>query len=135
MSVSTAFSDREAYPVRIGALVLYCEKFRAAGTRAFAEKSTVSGDTFFSNTDKKALRFTLEGRILDEYVPLRFLIYANGFMKADSAFEIEYRGLKFTDCHVQAFTAEDDGEDYIKASITLVTTNMVQPGEAVQNEG
>lgn len=135
MSVVSAVSAKEAYPVRIGALVIYCEHFKASGTRVFAEKSTVNGGTVFSNSNKKALRITLEGRIYDEAFPLRMLHYCDGFMTANTAFTIEYRGMTFSGCHVQSFTAEDKGEDYIYASITLVTPERSAQSEVTDSAG
>lgn len=133
MSVSAAVSAKEAYPVRVGALLMYCEHFKASGTRVFSEKATVSGDTFFSNVNKKALRITLEGRIYDEYVPLRMLLYTDALMNADTPCTIEYRGMTFTNCRVQSFSAEDKGEDYIYASITLVTVECSQQSGVTEN--
>jgi len=121
MSYNAVISRKEAYPVRIGALLMYCEHFKAVGTRAFSEKSTVNGNTFFSNTNKKSMRLTFEGRIYDDYFPLRMLNYTDGLMTADSVCTVEYRGITFAGCRVQAFTAEDKGDDYIYASISLVT--------------
>ncbi|MBQ8296607.1 MAG: hypothetical protein IJX77_02350 [Ruminococcus sp.] len=135
MSSETLISAREAYPVRIGALVMYCEQFKGVSTRNFAEKASVSGDTFFSNTNKKALRITLEGRIYDEYLPLRVLLFTNNFMNGDSVCNIEYRGLTFTNCHVLSVTAEDSGEEFIRASITLITTESITQSEVEADAG
>lgn len=135
MSEKTTLTRRESYPVRIGALLMQCERFKAVGVRSFAEKATVSGDTVFSNTDKKAIRLTFEGRIYDEYIPLRPLLYTDSFMRADGSCQIEYRGLKFTNCQAQSYTVEDKSEDYIYASITLVTVDEVSQTEAIQNDG
>lgn len=128
-------SKKEAYPVRIGALLMYCENFRAVGTRNFSEKTTVSGGAFFANSGKRALRLTFEGRIYDEYLPLRMLLYTDAFLTSGSSCTIKYRGLTFTGCRVQSFTAEDGGEDYLKASITLVTVNTAKQSEAANNDG
>lgn len=127
---STAvISSKSPYPVRIGALLLYCEKFSAEGSRSFSEKATVSGGTFFSNTNKKALRITLEGRVYDDVIPMRPLLYADNMMTSIVSFNIEYRGASFTDCYIQSFSVSDKGEDFVHASITLVTAQPSQTSE------
>lgn len=136
MSVNAAaVSRKEAYPVQIGDMKLYCEHFRIVGTRNFSEKTTVSGDAFFSNTGKRALRITLEGRIYDEELPLGMVLYSDGYLTSDSSFTIEYRGIEFTGCRIQSFSAEDSGEDYIRGSLTLVTVDSSVQREAEQDDG
>lgn len=125
MSISADVSAREPVCVRIGALSMYCEKFRAEGTRSFAEKATVSGDLILSNTNRRALKLTFEGRIYDSYLPLRMILYTDAFLNGGSHCSITYRGLNFPKCRVQSYKAEDIGEDYIYASITLITTEAV----------
>lgn len=120
--MSTQLSSREAYPVRIGALLLFCESFNAVRSRVFSEQSTVSSDTVFSGTNKKAMKITFEGRIYEPNNPLYFLRYADGFLNAGTSFQVEYRGVTFYDCYVQSYSCSDKGEDYIFASITLLTT-------------
>lgn len=122
---STIISSKAPYPVRIGTLLLYCEKFHAESSRAYSEKTTVSGNTFFSNTNKKALRITLEGRIYDKDVPMRSVLYANAMMKSDITFSFAYRDISFSGCLIQSFSVTDSGEDYIDVSITLITVQPV----------
>ncbi|MCD7890307.1 MAG: hypothetical protein LUG26_00590 [Ruminococcus sp.] len=135
MSSSTEVSLKESYPVRIGTLLMYCEHFKAVGTKNLAEKTTVSGYTFFSNMNKRALKITFEGRIYDEYFPLRMLLYTDSFMNGDGKCTVEYRGITFTECRVQTFTAKDKGEDYIHASITLVTAESTTQSEEKTDRG
>jgi hypothetical protein len=130
MSTATEISIREAYPVKIGTLTLYCEHFKAVGTRAFAEKSTVSGETFYSNANKKSLRVTFEGRIYNEASPLEFVTFCDDFISTNTGFDVEYRGITFKECHVQSYTAEDKGQDYIYGTVTLVTVNPSEGSEA-----
>lgn len=122
--MNTVISSREAYPVRIGALLLYCDNFKASCSRNYAEQATTDGSTVFSNTNKRALKVTFEGRIYEPNNPLYFLRYADGFMTSGTAFQVEYRGTLFSDCYVQSFIAEDKGDDYIYASITLITSKQ-----------
>lgn len=125
MSAEISVSAREPQQVRIGALTMYCEKFRAEGARSFSERASVSGELLFSNTNRRALKLTFEGRIYDSYVPLRMILYTDAFLNGGNTCSITYRGLNFPKCYVQSYKAEDGGEDYIYASITLVTTETV----------
>jgi len=54
------FSKGEPFPVKIGDMLLYCEKFTSSGGRRFAEKSTVGGELIYTNTNKKSLTITME---------------------------------------------------------------------------
>ncbi len=108
---------------------MYCEHFKAEGSRNYAEKSTVSGDTFCSNNNCRALKLTFEGRIYDEYLPMRVLLYTNAFMRVAGKSSVVYRGTVFPECSVQSFTVDDVGEDFLKASITLVTTADISQSE------
>lgn len=121
----TEFSANKPVPVRIGVLVLYCEKFSASGSRVFSEKATVNGDTFISNSCRKALKITFSGRVYDDYYPLRPMMYSVGFMDADTEFEIKYRGTVFYGCRVQSFNAEENDEGGLNISISLVTSSAM----------
>lgn len=127
--MSTKLTSREAVPVEIGELRLYCEEFKAAGVRSFSETASVSGVDVITNSCPKAMKITFSGRICDEESPLGFITYANNMMRSADELDISYRGVEFSGCRIQSFSAEDRGEAYISASITLITPNNVMPGE------
>ncbi len=115
------FSKGEPFPVMIGDMLLYCEKFTSSGGRRFAEKSTVGGELIYANTNKKSLMITFEGRVCDEDSPLSPLVYTYGIMDSDSELDVTYKGTVFSGCRVQAFSAQDSCEGYIYASVTLIS--------------
>ncbi|MBP3309214.1 MAG: hypothetical protein J6L05_00155 [Ruminococcus sp.] len=127
--MSTKLTSREALPVEIGSFRLYCEEFKASGVRSFSETASVSGDDIISNSCPKAAKVTFSGRICDEESPLGFIVYADNMMRSAAELDISYRGVEFSGCRIQSFSAEDRGEDYISASITLITPNNIRSGE------
>ncbi len=118
---SAVFSKGEPFPVMIGDMLLYCEKFTSSGGRRFAEKSTVGGELIYTNTNKKSLTITFEGRIFDEDSPMSPLVYSYGVMDSDSELDVTFKGTIFSRCRVQAFLVQDSCEGYIFASVTLVS--------------
>lgn len=121
MSETAVISTKTAYPVRIGSLLLFCEQFRAVGLRNYTEKNTVNGDTVFTGTGKKMLRITMKGRICNLHYPVGMLVIADTVLREETAFTMEYRGITFSNCRLQSFTAEDMGENYINCSVTVIT--------------
>lgn len=112
----------ESVPVKIGDVVLYCEKFRASGVKNYSEHNTVSGDVTVTNFGKKAVRLTFSGRICNENNPIDFLVSVNNFMKNNDTFSIEYKNVIFGQCHVQSFVTDDNNDDFISATVTVIST-------------
>lgn len=121
MSETAVISTKTAYPVYIGSLLLFCEQFRAVGLRNYTEKNTVNGDTVFTGTGKKVLRITMKGRICNLRYPVGMLVIADTVLREETGFTMEYRGITFSNCRLQSFTAEDMGENYINFSVTVIT--------------
>ena len=120
---------RKAYPVRVGDFVMYCESFKAEGTADFSQQSTVNGDTVISSSARRALKITVKGRIIDVYQPLRIILKTDSFQSAGGKCNVEYRGLVFNQSSVENFIAEDKGDDYIYATITLLTSDTAHEKE------
>ena len=128
----SAFNNREAVPVTIAGYTFYCESFKAAGVTVFAEQPSVTGTSLITNVQKKAVRITLTGRVYDEDDPLLFAAYIGNIGGNNSSIVFSYRGLKFTGCRVAGFSVEDTGEEFGKASVTLITPNNIQREVTVQ---
>ncbi len=129
MSVQPELTHREAEEVVIGSLTLYCDQFKASGTIVWAEQTTVSGDAVFTNRSRRALRLTFTGRCYDPEQPLQFMEEADGIATVTGTYTVHYRGVVFTDCHIQSYTVDDKGDGIITASVTLLTTEPVEPEE------
>lgn len=125
MGETASLTLRQSIPVTIGEYVLYCEQFKIIGVKNFSESPVVSGDGIITNICQRGTKITFSGRICDEDSPLKFISYADSMMRSESVFEILYRGIRFSGCRIQEFTAEDSGEDYILSSITLISSSSV----------
>lgn len=111
-------------PVNIGGIVLYCEKFKATGTKIFSEQNTVSGEGIITNYGKKAVRITLGGRICEAESPVGFIARMDALMKSDEVFGTEYKNTVFGKCRVQAFSAEDENREFISVSVTVTAEEV-----------
>ncbi len=126
----TTITNREPVPVTIGSLTLWCENFKASAVRSFTEEPFVSGGAAVTNTCPKAMKLTFAGRIYSDDAPLDFVKAASGMLRSSESYNIVYRGLVFGRCRVQSFNAEDNGEDFICAVITLITEDAVSEEES-----
>lgn len=129
MSENTTVSAVNPVPVELGNFTLFCESFCAERARSFSEQNTAGGDVIFSNTGKKAMRITLKGRIYNETLPTGFLIAADGLLDSGESLSFEYKGALFGGCRVLSFVFEDKGEDFIYASITLISAAQAAAAE------
>lgn len=123
----TEFNSREAVPVEIAGFTLYCEKFTASASRSVSEKPTVSGENTVTESFPHAARLTFTGRIYSETDPLSFVMRINNCLHSDAVYSVVYRGLGFINCTIQEYSAEDCGEDFIMASVTVITPETFIP--------
>ena len=56
--------------------------------------------------------------------PLKFLADISGEMESQP-FDVEYRGLEFSDCILQKYEVTDSGKDWVDASFTLITSSEI----------
>ncbi len=122
MSSITTLTEREAVPVTFGDHTLWCEGFRAEETRAFSETSSADGGGLVTNSFPKLMKLTFSGRICDADSPLGFVAAASDMLRDGQSFTVEYRGLSFSDCRIQSFKAEDKGEAFIYAELSVLST-------------
>lgn len=118
-------SKREAVPVAIGMITLYCESFKASAVTALYEQPTVIGTPIQTNKCKKATKLTLSGRVYDADSPLSVVTYINNITGKGTMF-ISYRGIRFSRCMMQSYTAEDKGDDFIYLTVTLTTNSEAE---------
>lgn len=120
--------SREAVPVSVGQLTLYCESFRAAADTVLCEQPTVIGGTVITNSCAKATKLTLAGRIYCGDGDLAVLTEINN-MNGSSGYTVVYRGVSFSDCTVKGYTAEDRGDDMLYVTLTLATEAEAEDAE------
>lgn len=119
---------REAEPVAIGAVTLYCESFRAAANAVLYEQPTVTGGTVLTNTCVKSAKLTLTGRVCGGEAPLGCVTALNN-MVGSGGVDIVYRGVRFRECVVQSYTAEDKGDDMLYVTVVLATLRPAENTE------
>jgi hypothetical protein len=124
----STISSREAVPVAIGQLTLYCESFRAAASTVLYEQPTVVGGTVITNKCIKATRLTLAGRVYCGAGDIPVLTVLNN-MNGASGLTVVYRGVRFADCTVQGCTVEDKGDDMLYVTLILATAAQAEDVE------
>lgn len=120
----TKVKVREAFPVKINNLTLYCESMKCSAETAVFESSTVTGYPLMTNKDRKMMKLSFTGRVYNEKTPMRLAGFAANYNSYEGV-EIIYRDLKFPGCIITGFSAEDSGEDYITLTINAATSYSV----------
>lgn len=59
---------RKAFPVKIGAMTLYCERMKCSAETTIYESSTVSGFPVKANKGRKMTRVSFTGRVYNEKI-------------------------------------------------------------------
>ncbi|MDE6520556.1 MAG: hypothetical protein K2K91_08935 [Ruminococcus sp.] len=123
------FCNREAIPVVINGLTLYCEKFKALSSVELHEQPTVDGVAQITNRFRKTMKFTFTGRIYNNTdEPFSLLTLFNS-MGSFSDFTINYRGMKIEKCIITNFTIEDKNEDFVYISVIVSSPHYVSQDE------
>ncbi|MBO5163757.1 MAG: hypothetical protein J6B75_04850 [Ruminococcus sp.] len=120
----TEVKVREAFPVKISNLTMYCESMKFSAETAIYEHSTVTGYPIMTNKCRKMTRISFTGRVYNDKTPMRLAGLANNLNSYEGV-EIIYRDIRFYGCIITGFSAEDSGEDYIKLTINAATTYPV----------
>ena len=114
-------THRESVPVQIGAVTLYCESFRAAGSAVIYEQPSVSGKTVVTNRYKRSSELTFRGRVYGTAADTIAVFDAR--TGSSSPLSLTYRELSFTGCTLRSYSAEDSGGDFTEITATLVTND------------
>lgn len=134
MSDTTYVSAKKPMAVTLGSFTLYCEHFFAERTRTFSEQNTSGGNIIFSNTGRKAMRITLKGRVYSEGLPASFLISVESLISGSDTVSFQYNGAVFNECRLLSFSYEDKGEDFIYASVTLITPEQAEAASESEDD-
>ncbi|HBB72427.1 MAG TPA: hypothetical protein DCZ71_07470 [Ruminococcus sp.] len=121
--MTDVISHREAVQVQLDTFTLWCESCRVTGSAVHYEQPTVTGKTVVTNRYRRSSELTFTGRV---YGSASAAIAALSALTADSSgFDTAYRDLILTGCTVRSFTAEDDGSDVVKLTVTVVTPDDI----------
>mgnify|MGYP004658806225 FL=1 len=116
-------SPQESVPVQIGSFTIYCEKFKVTRIKNFSEQNTVSGNEIITNSGKKAIRIFFSGRISGDN-QLNFIVDSNTLICSSEKFSVEYKNIVFGQCQVQSFVVDDQNNNFISATITLISSEV-----------
>ena len=116
-------SPQESVPVQIGSFTIYCEKFKVTRIKNFSEQNTVSGNEIITNSGKKAIRIVFSGRISGDN-QLNFIVDSNTLICSSEKFSVEYKNIVFGQCQVLSFVVDDQNNNFISATITLISSEV-----------
>lgn len=128
MNTHISFSMRDGIPVTVGTLTIWTEEFKASAVKMINEETMIDGSEAVTNASPRSLKIVLKGRVVNERQSLAFILTANEQLRSADQFDVTYRGITFSNCYIQAFTAEDTSDEYIRVSLTLITASNVSNG-------
>ncbi|HBB19755.1 MAG TPA: hypothetical protein DCZ62_04870 [Ruminococcus sp.] len=117
--MSTVLTSREATPVSIGPITLYCEGFKAQAVTAYHEEPTVSGGTEVTARLRRRTKLTFSGRVYGRGET--FLLAMDAMTNTQGTLNIDYGQIRFTGCLIQGFSVQDNGQDFVDAQVTLLS--------------
>lgn len=125
MSITTELSYREAQPVTISGVTVYCERFRAFSARNINEESTVDGNTVITGNAIRNTRLVFYGRVCTEDSPEAFILNFNQLVHSASAFTVDFMGLSFPTCRMFSYSFDSKDGDWADVTVTLVTSDTI----------
>ncbi|MBR2284242.1 MAG: hypothetical protein IJ874_07475 [Ruminococcus sp.] len=130
MNDVTELCSREACPVAIGDITLWCDSFRIVNDSVYYEQPSADGDNVLTNRYRRSPRVTLSGRVYcgDEMPAMLAALVA--MVGASAGFDTEYRGLSLTSCRVQSCTAEDGGGEFLDVAAVLAVFGGISVAES-----
>ena len=114
----TTINERKSEPVTIGAVTLYCEELSVKAAVTYREEPTVTGGSEITNHQRRRTKVTISGRCLGRGTT--FILAMNGMLNASYSSGIDVGEIRFTGCHLQSFSAEDKGGEYISCTVTFL---------------
>ena len=122
---TTSLTVREAVPVTIGGVTLYCESFKASAVRNISENAATNGNTVITNNSSRSTKLIFSGRICTDNSPDDFIYSFNELVHSAAPFLVSYMGLDFNNCHMLAYTFNDKGGEWVDVSVTLITADTI----------
>ena len=116
-------STKKPFPVKIGAIILYCEKMTLQTNTDISTTPTVTGTSYYTNKCRKPTRLSFTGRVYNKENPLLYAAIANNINGTEN-YQIIYKNYKFINCIITGVNAIDSGEDFIELTIEATTLNI-----------
>lgn len=113
-------SNKKPFPVKIGAITLYCEKMTLDTKTDIMTCPSITGFAYYTNKARKPTYLSFTGRLYNKKQPLLYVGIANN-INGSEMYEIKYKNLKFTSCIITGIHAVDSDEDYIDLTIEAAT--------------
>ncbi len=116
-------STKKPFPVKIGAIILYCEKMTLQTKTDISTTPTVTGTPYYTNKCRKPTRISFTGRIYDKENPMMYAALANNINGTEN-YQIIYKKYKFINCIITGINVIDSSEDFIELTIEATTLNI-----------
>lgn len=116
-------SQKKAFPVKIGAVELYCEKMTLSAETTVRIEPTLDGRPIAANKCRYMTQLSFTGRVYEKAAPLRMAGLANNLNGVEKQ-EIKYRNLRYPNCIITGFKAIDSGEDFIELTVNAATGSI-----------
>lgn len=123
-------TSRQPEEVTIGEFRMFCEGFSSSVNTVLHERPTVNGETQVTNKAVRSARIRLTGRIPADESSAAEIVRLNN-MTGSGGYEVVCHGVRFRDCTVTGYSAEDNGGDLISLTVDIASPD---PAETVGGE-
>ena len=118
-------TSRQPEEVTIGEFRMFCESFKSSVNAVLYERPTVNGTTGVTNRAVRSVKIRLAGRIPADDASASAICMLNN-MTGSGGYEVACHGLRFRDCIVTGYTAEDNGGDLISLTVDISSSSPAE---------
>ena len=118
-------TSRQPEEVKIGEFRMYCEGVRSSVNTVLYERPTVNGETQVTNKAVRSAKLRLTGRIPAGDKSAEEIVRLNN-MTGSGGYEVVCHGIKFRDCIVTGYSAEDNVGDFISLTVDISSSALAE---------
>lgn len=117
----------KSFPVTLGGVTFYVQRYQVTGQRIFAEQSAADGTTHLTNQAKRARRITLDGTWVTDESPAALILLLDGCLERNEAFSLTLGSLHYVQCRIARYTAAEESlSPLLTGRLELLTTQPPQ---------
>lgn len=124
--IENSICKRHSIMVNVASVQIYCEHFTIEAHAQIYEKPNMSGRGRITGKNPRSTKITYVGRVYRDNDPFYIARTLAAFNCADT-FKTHYRGMIFNNCVISDFKIEDKGDDFIYLSLTVATSDFIDP--------
>lgn len=126
--MSELYLDQARYfPVKLGNLTFYAQSYQISGVRNYTEQATVSGGIAITNTNVRARRILLEGKLLCQEDPSAAVMELDRLMEEYTGLSVEIHRMWLIVARIVRYTVQEVGTDsMLSCRIELISDSAIR---------